>query len=128
MDAVESVSTMKRSSATCIATIHTGKEVAPRFGAAEADVRAHSKKIYDHRISGVGQFFRRSGAPLRTQEQDYRNSRWTISFPSRTYFAALEKGTVALDFPIENSTGGVVIEAVEAMAAHAFRHSKNVRY
>jgi len=76
-------------------------------------------------ISGAKGSFSEEAASLYARKNKLENYslKYLISVPN--VLAALGKGKIDLGiFPVENSTGGIVIEAVHAMAKHRFTVKK----
>ena len=76
-------------------------------------------------ISGAKGSFSEEAARVHIGKQGLKNVKIEYLVSVENVLAALEAGTIDQGvFPIENSTGGVVIEAVHAMAKHRFAVKK----
>src|ERR1700735_3090586 len=76
-------------------------------------------------ISGAKGSFSEEAAQSYIHKQKLKKSRIEYLVSVENVLAALEAGDINEGvFPIENSTGGVVIEAVHAMAKHRFSIKK----
>lgn len=77
-------------------------------------------------ISGAQGSFSEEAARTYASKHAVRKSSLRYLISVENVLAALERGEIDLGiFPIENSNGGIVIEAVHAMAAHRF-HIKRI--
>lgn len=82
---------------------------------------AKSKKPLFIGVSGAQGSFSEEAALTYTRKEGLKNCRLLYLITVENVLAGLEKGEIGLGiFPIENSNGGVVIEAVHAMAKHRF--------
>jgi len=80
-----------------------------------------AKKLEIIGVSGVRGSFSEEAALVYTSKVGLRAYRITYLTTVENVLSELEAGTITLGvFPIENSNGGVVIEAVHAMAKHRF--------
>lgn len=76
-------------------------------------------------ISGARGSFSEEAARMYARKNRIQKFSLDYLISVENVLSALEKGKIDLGiFPIENSTGGVVIEAIEAMAAHRFSIQK----
>lgn len=76
-------------------------------------------------ISGAKGSFSEEAARTYIGKSKLKNARIEFLISVENVLAALEAGTIDLGiFPIENSNGGIVIEAVHAMAKHRFQVKK----
>ncbi|MDB5187777.1 MAG: chorismate mutase [Candidatus Kaiserbacteria bacterium] len=76
-------------------------------------------------ISGAKASFSEEAARKYTAQQDIKKYTLDYLISVENVLSALEQGTVDLGiFPIENSNGGIVIEAVHAMSKHLFTIKK----
>lgn len=76
-------------------------------------------------ISGARGSFSEEAARAYTAAAGLKNSRFSYLISVENVLRALEDGNIGLGvFPIENSNGGIVIEAVHAMAKHRFHIKK----
>lgn len=76
-------------------------------------------------ISGVRGSFSEEAAHTYVRKQGIKKHTIEYLVSVENVLAALERGDIDLGiFPIENSNGGIVIEAVHAMAAHRFAVKK----
>jgi len=109
------------------------REVLDRFKKAELYVRtllessgAHSmRKVLRIGISGAKGSFSEEAARAYAKKTKIRKFSLDYLISVENVLSALEKGAIELGiFPIENSTGGVVTEAIEGMSRHNFRIKK----
>jgi len=76
-------------------------------------------------ISGVKGSFSEEAARAYAKKANIRKFDIEYLISVENVLSALEQGTIDLGiFPIENSTGGVVTEAIEGMAKHNFKLKK----
>jgi len=75
-------------------------------------------------MGDVGSFSEMAGE-LYVQTEHLENAEILPLITAETVLSELEKGSINKGiFPIENSNGGIVIEAVHAMASHRFQIEK----
>lgn len=83
------------------------------------------KKPYIIGISGARGSFSEEAARVYARAQGVKQSTPSYLITVENVLISLEKGNISLGiFPIENSNGGVVLEAVHAMAKHRFSIKK----
>lgn len=108
-------------------------EVLSRFEKAEFDVRTllekggqkETKGEVHIGISGAKGSFSEEAARTYAKRSGIKKFKLDYLISVENVLAKLEKGGIDLGiFPIENSTGGVVTEAVQGMAKHNFRIKK----
>lgn len=76
-------------------------------------------------VSGVQGSFSEEAARAYIQKTGLKNHKMAYLTSVENVLAALEEGRITLGvFPIENSNGGIVIEAVHAMSKHNFSIKK----
>ncbi len=76
-------------------------------------------------ISGVEGSFSEEAAKTYCRKENVSDFEIVYLVSAEGVLSALEEGSIDIGvFPIENSTGGIVIEAVYAMAAHTFSIGK----
>src|SRR3989344_2161517 len=76
-------------------------------------------------ISGAKGSFSEEAARAYAKKNNIRKFSLDYLISVENVLSALERGNINLGiFPIENSTGGIVTEAVEGMAKHNFRIKK----
>ena len=81
----------------------------------------HLKKPLFIGISGAQGSFSEEATEVYTRREGLKKYKISYLITVENVLAALEKGQIDLGiFPIENSNGGIVIEAVHAMAKHRF--------
>ena len=84
-----------------------------------------AKKLEIIGISGVGGSFSEEAAKTFIKKNNVKNAEIRYLTTVENVLAALEAGDITTGiFPIENSNGGIVIEAVYAMAKHRFAVKK----
>ncbi len=84
-----------------------------------------SKKRLKIGVSGAAGSFSEEAARTYARKQGLKNIHISYLITVENVLAELEKGAIDLGvFPIENSNGGIVIEAVHAMARHRFSIKK----
>src|SRR3989344_6367852 len=84
-----------------------------------------AKKVVTIGISGARGSFTEEAARTYASKNSLKNYRLAYLISVENVLSALEKGEITLGiFPIENSNGGIVIEAVHAMAKHRFSVKK----
>ncbi|MBC7836380.1 hypothetical protein H7X87_01210 [Acetobacteraceae bacterium] len=84
-----------------------------------------SKKDLRIGVSGAPGSFSEEAARLYASKHGIKNPELAYLITVENVLTSLEKGDIELGiFPIENSNGGIVIEAVHAMAKHRFSIKK----
>jgi prephenate dehydratase len=130
MDAVESVKNDEALFRDVFRFNPYCKDILNRIEKAEKEVRGllestERKAGTAIGISGEKGSFSEEAARLYARKHGIKKYTLNYLISVENVLAALEKGSIDLGiFPIENSTGGVVTEAVEAMAKHNFRIKK----
>lgn len=86
---------------------------------------AGRKNVVTIGVSGVAGSFSEEAARTYAQKNGLKSSKISYLVTVENVLAGLEAGEISLGiFPIENSNGGIVIEAVYAMAKHRFSIKK----
>ena len=131
MDAVESVRHDEKLFADVFRFNPFCREVLARFAKAEAEVRAllegspEDKKQLRIGVAGAKGSFSEEAARAYAKKNNIKKFSPEYLVSVENVLSALESGTIDLGiFPIENSTGGVVTEAVKGMANHNFKIKK----